>query len=1136
MPNDQSPPPISDARRALLQRYLRGVANSPAAPPATIPRRAEAGPAPLSPSQRQIWLHSQLAGDVKIYNEPITIQRDGPLDRNALERAFTEVVRRHEAWRTTFAWQGDRGVQIVQPAPVHIAIPFVDLRTHPKAEGEAIRLATEDALQPFDLARGPMYRLRLVRLTNDEHRLFLALHHIIFDGVSLYRVLLPELLACYEAFSKNETPNLAPLPIQYPDYSTWQHEPAQQPTPAQIAHWENALRNLPLLELPKDHPRPPAQTYAGAMELFDVPVATTEALKALSQEEGATPFMIMLAAFAVLLHSYSGQEDIVIGGITSGRRHTETLGLLGCFLNTIPIRCTFAKDQPFTNLLARVRESTLSALSHDDVPFELLVQKFARHRHPSRAPLFQVLIVMEPPLEPLPHGWRFRHMDVETGTAKFDLQLGLDDRAEGLTGRFIYNTDLFNPASIAQLKTRWLHLLDRIAAAPATPVSELAPHPGPSSTTIVPNEQSAYPRDASIHSLFEEQVRCAPHAIALIFGEIEISYEELNLRANRVARRLQKLGVCRDVPVGVCLERSVEMVVALVAILKAGGAYVPLDPAYPAERLAFLIADIEPAVILTITPFRGTCYPQSRILSGSKDLAKSPAIICLDEEGGNETGAENDLPNQTHAEDLACIIFTSGSTGAPKGVALPHRAVVRLVKNTDYIAFSPNETFLQFSHLSFDVSLFEIWGPLLNGGRVAIMAPAPPTLAQIGQAIRAHGVTTLWLTSALFSAVVDERLQDLRPLRQLIAGGDVLSVAHVRKALRALPHTRLTNGYGPTESTTFACSHTIPRNLDDDRPLPIGKPIAHTTVYILNANLDPVPPGDTGEIHIGGDGLARGYWRRPELTAEKFVTVNGERLYKTGDLARWRDDGAIDFLGRADRQIKLRGFRVEPGEIETALNRQPHVRDSAVLLREDTPGEKRLVGYIVRQKDSAELDDRAVLASLRETLPEYMIPSAIIPLDALPRTPNGKLDRRALPAPAVSKDFVAPQTPLEEKLAALWAGVLGLERVGVNDNFFELGGHSLVALRLVNQLREQLGVHLSLVVLFEAPTVTALAQLLQRTHAAALARWVGKTRSASSGDSSAPPLVPFVRSLPPVIAVNRDSRRAPRPAKMEAQP
>ncbi|MGI8437056.1 MAG: non-ribosomal peptide synthetase [Chthoniobacterales bacterium] len=1132
MANDQTPPPLSDARRALLQRYLRGVAASPAATPVTIPRRSGPGPAPLSPSQRQIWLHSQLAGDVPIYNEPITIQRDGPLNRDALERAFTEVVRRHEAWRTTFAWQGDRGVQIVQPAPAHIAIPFVDLRTHPNAEAEAIRLATDDVLQPFDLARGPMYRLRLVRLTNDEHRLFLALHHIIFDGVSLYRVLLPELLACYEALAKNEPPSLAPLPIQYSDYATWQQAPAQQPTPAQIAYWQNALDNLPLLELPKDHPRPPAQTYAGAMELLDIPPATADALKALSQEQGATPFMTMLAAFAVLLHSYSGQEDIVIGGITSGRRHTETLGLLGCFLNTIPIRCTFAKEQPFTDLLARVRESTVSALSHDDVPFELLVQKFARHRHSSRAPLFQVLIVMEPPLESLPAGWSFRHMDVETGTAKFDLQLGLDDRAEGSTGRFIYNTDLFDAATIVRLKTRWLALLDQIAAAPTTSVNELA-RASHSPAAILPNEELSYPRDASIHALFEAQVRRAPDATALVVGETELSYEELNLRANRLARRLQALGVQRDVPVGVCLERSIEMIVALLAILKAGGAYVPLDPAYPAERLALLIADIEPPVILTTTPFRDACHPEPRKFS--KDLAKEPTILCLDEPETN-TDSESNLPHKTSAEDLAYIIFTSGSTGIPKGVAIPHRGVVRLVKGADYATFTPDETFLQLAPLSFDASTFEIWGALLNGGRLVIMPPAPPTLGEIGTTIRRHGVTTLWLTSALFNAMIDERLADLRPLRQLLAGGDILSVIHVRTALRGLKNTRLINGYGPTESTTFACCYNIPPELENDAPLPIGKPIEHTTAQIFDENLKPVALGSAGELHLGGDGLARGYWRRPELTGEKFIVVNGERLYKTGDLARAREDGTLEFLGRIDGQIKLRGFRIEPGEIEAALNRQPSVRDSAVLLREDTPGDKRLVAYVVRQSEWTDTDQSSVMAALQETLPDYMIPSAIVPLETFPRTANGKLDRRALPAPAAGKDFVAPQTSLEEKLSALWADILGLERVGVSDNFFDLGGHSLVALRLVNQLREQLGVHLSLVILFEAPTVRALAQLLQRTHAAAIALWLGITRNPSLDQASAPPLVPFVRPLPPVTAVNRDSRRAPRPAEMDAQP
>jgi amino acid adenylation domain-containing protein len=1099
---------LSEARRELLQKYLRGEARPSEVKPAAIPQRQDSGPAPLSYSQRQIWLHSQLAGAHLIYNEPITIHRRGDLNIAALERSFTEVVRRHQAWRTTFRWAGDDAAQMVQPAPPHIRIPFVDLRAYAQPEQEAIRLATEDARQPFDLARGPMYRLRLVRLRDDEHRLFLTLHHIIFDGISLYRVLLPELLTCYEAFSKNESPALPKLPIQYPDYARWQRDSITEIPPDHFSYWETALRDLPALELKTDHARPAAQTYAGAMDTFDIAPATTAALKALSHEQGVTLFMTMTAAFMALLQHCTKQEDIVIGGISSGRNREETANLLGCFLNTVPIRCAFSSDTPFVELLARTRRATLGALSHDEVPFELLVQRFARNRDPSRAPLVQALIVVEPPLEPLPAGWDFTHLDVDTGTAKFDLQLGLDDRRDGFRGCFIYNTDLFERDTIEQLRSRWLELLDRIITDPRQRVCDLVAggiDPGSSRAGEIQTSRGQrprlqgrklppapwnetrtnYPRDVAIHEIFEQQVQKRPDAVAMVFEKKLLSYDALNRRANQIARRLQKLGVIRDVPVGVWMQRSPEMVIALLAILKSGGAYVPLDPSYPAERLAMMMEDTQMAIILT----------DERVDREGLRARHAPQLLVVD----SNTFADEDegnLESKAGPDDLAYIMYTSGSTGTPKGAAIPHRAVVRLVKETNYASFAPNETFLQLAPISFDASTFEIWGPLLNGGKLAVMSPVLPALEEIGSAIRDYGVTTLWLTAGLFNTMVDERLDDLRPLRQLLAGGDVLSVSHVGKALAALKNTRLINGYGPTESTTFACCYTIETTAPLENSIPIGKPIANTTAYILDANLQPVPIGTCGELFIGGDGLARGYWRQDELTAEKFVSDPfrrdpGARLYKTGDLARWRRDGVIEFLGRADNQIKLRGFRIEPAEIEFALEQQPGVRDSVVVAQEDASGEKHLVAYVVGSSS----EDR-LLAALRKSLPDYMVPSAIVALSSLPRTANGKVDRNALPRPDLSGklrrgDFVAPRTTLEKKLADTWAAVLGVERVGATDNFFDLGGHSLAGLRVVNQLSVALGEHLSPTIFFEAPTLTGMGEFLQEKHAGAVARWMG---------------------------------------------
>jgi len=1105
---------LSQRRRVLLQRYLSGE-NRSDAKSTTIPKRNPSDPIPLSYSQQQIWLHSKLAGTALIYNEPITIHRQGELDIRVLERAFTEIVRRHEAWRTTFEWDGNQGKQIVHPPPEHIEIPCVDLRGQSRAEQEALHLASLDVRQPFDLARGPMYRLRLVRLDDVRYRLYLTLHHIIFDGVSLYRIFLPELLNSYEAFARNESPPLRLLPIQYPDYAVWQRNTIKEIPPEHLPYWETVCDDLSVLELQTDRPRSAFQTYSGATEFFEISAATTAALKALSQEHNATLFMTITAAFVALLHGYSGQEDIAVGGISSGRQHEETMGLLGCFLNTLVIRCAFSKDISFVELLASARKATLAALSHE-VPFELLVQKFTQQRDPTRAPLIQALIVVEPPSVELGRGWAFTHMDVDARTAKFDLQLDLDDRVEGFSGRFIYNTDLFDEATIKSLRSRWLALLDRISAEPnqalcnlitvCNRVIELETPPQWSGVT------TNYPRESPIHRIFQEQTQRTPEAIGLVFQKRQVTYDELNRRANQLARRLQEFNVGRDIPVGVWMERSPELVVALLAILKTGSAYVPLDPSYPTERLAFMINDTGLSVILT----------HQQVAASELLGASSVQLISLNPE--ETLGAATNLETDVDAEDLAYVIYTSGSTGRPKGVAVPHRAVVRLVKETNYASFSPSETFLQLAPISFDASTFEIWGPLLNGGKLVIMPPGQPSLEKIGSAISEGGVTTLWLTSGLFNAMIDERPNDLRPLHQLLVGGDVLSVAHVQKALHELNNTRLVNGYGPTESTTFACCHTIAPDVPLEKSVPIGKPVANTTAYILNENLKPVSIGSKGELFIGGDGVARGYWQRDELTAETFIPdpfskEPGARLYKTGDLACWRSDGTIEFLGRIDHQIKLRGYRIEPGEIETALKRDADVLDCVVIAREDRLGDKQLVAYVVPKRDKeVRFEPSRMIGFLKKSLPDYLVPSVIIALPALPRTPNGKIDRDALAAPETIQSSGVPrelQTSLETRLVSIWKNVLGRDDIRMADNFFDLGGHSLLGLRLVNQLREALNEHVELAIVFAAPTPAKMVALLEKRFPEGVLHWIGKANDIPAR----PP------TLPPIVRVDRESRR-----------
>lgn len=1120
---------LSDARRALLKRYLGGGMAGADTKPAGIPKRDGSRPVPLSYSQQQMWLHSQLAGDALIYNEPVTIRRQGELNHTALERSFAEVVRRHEAWRTTFLWDGNQAVQIVHPAPAQIMIPFVDLRAHPQPEQEALRLAAEDVRQPFDLGRGPMYRLRLVRISDGDHRLYLALHHIIFDGVSLYRVLLPELVTSYEAFVRNESPAFPELPIQYPDYAVWQRDTIKEIPPEQLSYWETICADLPILDLKTDHPRPPAQTYAGAMELFELPSATTAALKTLSQEQGATLFMTMTAAFVTLLHGYTGEEDIVIGGISNGRDHVETESLLGCFLNTVMIRCALAKDLPFTDLLSRARAATLGALSHGGVPFELLVQKFTRQRDPSRAPLVQALIVVEPPLAPLPPGWAFTYLDVEAGTTKFDLQLGLDDRPEGLVGRFTYNTDLFEKRTIDILKSRWLKLLDLIAHDPTQRIRDL--------TTAVwrePELERKTPRladdtpkfgstrlpldgNATLHSLFETHAAQSPKAIALTEGERSVTYQQLNALANRVAHRLRAAGVGPETLVGICIDRSIELIAGLLGILKAGGAYLPIDLDYPAERLAFMLKDAKAPVFLTHSAQKTGLPPLTAEIIAIDDLFScAPAT----EEEQNPSPASD-------ADKLAYVIYTSGTTGEPKGTLIEHRNVVRLFSSTEcWFNFGETDTWTLFHSPAFDFSVWEIWGALLYGGRLVIVpyrvSRAPDEFYGL---LAREGVTVLNQTPAAFRVLMKaEEMAGQQPLalRYVIFGGEALDLKSLEPWF--LRHgdvkPQLVNMYGITETTVHVTYRPINRS-DVGRGSVIGVPIPDLQLHLLDNDLQPVPVGSPGEIYVGGAGLARGYLNRPELTRERFIPDHltrqaGARLYKTGDLARSLPDGEMEYLGRVDHQVKIRGFRVELGEIEAAVKQHPGICECVVVASEDTPGNHRLVAYVVRRSPAASGPiEPELITALRKVLPNYMVPSHFVTLPALPRTANGKLDRAALPAPNRSatrsnENFVAPKTTLEKNITAIWEELLQVERVSVTDNFFDLGGHSLLGLRLVNQLREMLEQPVPFTIMFEGPTVGEMAKLLEKDYA------VGQKEVAAGAST-------------PLVAVNREARRARRP-------
>jgi len=885
----------------------------------------------------------------------------------------------------------------------------------------------------------------------------------------------------------------------------------------QRRYWQQQFVTAPsVLSLPTDYVRPAVQTFNGGMVAFSLDATLTAALQQLSQAHGVSLFMTLYATFAVLLARYSGQEDFVIGTTVANRQQRELELLLGFFVNTLPLHADLSGNPSFIELLQRVRQLTLDAYAHQDIPFEQLVHELQVERNLSHSPLCQVMLtfdntrttiqqIADLTVTPLP---------LESTVAKFDLTLSLTEGADSLPASLEYNCDLFAAATIERMAGHLQILLQAIVNDPTVTVQQLPLLTASERHQLIfawNNTASEYPKDKTIVQVFEAQAARTPTAVAVVlvddpaldvrapwaaaidenqvldetFANLnanlnakivnQLTYRELNERANQLAHHLQTQGVKPEVLVGICVERSLEMMVGILAILKAGGAYVPLDPTYPQERLAFMLEDSAAPIILTQAALRSLLPPSAR-------------TFCLDTQWALVADQPIDnLPSIADAANLAYVIYTSGSTGRPKGVCITQRNVLRLVLNTNFLQFTADEVFLQLAPISFDAATMEIWGALLNGGRLVIMAPGQPSLQAIGAALRTYGVTTLWLTAGLFHLMVDACIDDLRVLRQLSAGGDVLSVPHIQRILQELPHCQMNNGYGPTENTTFTCCYRFPADAPIGPSAPIGWPIANTQVYILDANLQPTPIGIPGELYAGGDGLARGYLNRPALTAEKFIAnpFGGGKLYKTGDLARWRSapnggQAVIEFLGRIDQQVKIRGFRIELGEIETALMQHPHIQAAVVVARPGNTG-ARLVAYLVVNKtytpDQGALS--ALSDNLRQKLPDYMVPTTFVLLDVLPHTPNGKVDRQALPEPEPNgglgaHTFVAPRTEFELALATLWQDLLSMPAVSIHDNFFALGGHSLLLAQLAAQIRATFHAEISLRALFQAPTLEAM--------------------------------------------------------------
>jgi amino acid adenylation domain-containing protein len=954
--------------------------------------------------------------------------------------------------------------------------------TESEREVEAARLAREASLRPFDLSDGPLLRVGLLRLAEDEHIILLTMHHIVSDGWSV-SVLVGEVAALYEAYAEGRPSPLDELPIQYADFAAWQREwLSGEVLAAQLAYWKEKLGGpLPVLELPVDRSPSTTQSFRGAQASFVLPAALARSLKELSRQEGATLFMTLMAAWQALLSRYTDQQDILVGIPIANRGRAEIEALIGFFINTLVLRTDLSGNPGFRELLGRVREASLGAYAHQDLPFEYLVEQLHPERNPSQQPLFRVVFTMqnkhatEQSLEMA--GLQLSSVGMESETAKFDLALGVFEEEDRLVGSFNYNTDLFDKTTIERMAGHYRTMLEAIVADPARRLLELPFISQDEERQLAEWSEAgaSSPQYLCIHELFEAEAERYPDAVALVHKDEQVTYRELNRRANQLAHYLQGLGVKPGTIVGVCLERSVEMVVALLGILKAGGAYVCLDPEYPAQRLAFILADLNATVIVTREQLRGKLHEQRA------------AFVCTDtDQIAIAAQSEENPASDVTLEDLAYLTYTSGSTGQPKGTEIPHRSIAGYMFDVDYVELNREQTFLQYSSTSWDVLTLELWTALLHGARCVLYPGGVPTPEELAQTVQSYGVTTLWLTSAMLNAVVDSVPEAFSGVKQILAGGEALSVAHVRRARELWPKTRLVNGYGPSECTVFCCCHPIEALPDKQaRSIPVGRAIGDRKVYLLDAQSRRVPVGVLGELCVGGEGVGRGYHRRPALTAERFVpdpfsAKAGARLYRTGDLARYLPDGTIEYLGRLDHQVKIRGFRIEAGEIEAALVQHRLVREAVVIAREDVPGDKRLVAYVVSEKE-ATLTAVQLRDYLKDDLPAYMIPSAFVLLDKLPLTHNGKVDRRALPAPDVNKmepedGFIAPRTPVEQVLSGIWAGVLGLERVSIEDNFFELGGHSLLLTQVISRIREAFQIEFPLRNLFECPTIAALSE------------------------------------------------------------
>ena len=1059
---------------------------------------------PTSYAQRRLWFLDQMMGDSTMYNVVSEITFEGNLPCAHLERALDEAIQRHESLRTTFAVVHGEPVQVVH-ATQSLTIAFDDLRSFPARQRAEVynRITAELSNAPFDLARGPLLRARLVWTDPDASVLVLVMHHIVTDGWSS-RLLEEEIRLACDAFRQQTACALPMVPVQYGDFAVWQRELVAATYKDRLAWWSRTLAGAPAaLSFPLDRARPAVTRFRGTTLTFRLPTRLSTDLAGLCQRAGATGFMATLAAFKFLLSQHCDATDIVIGTPVAGRDHPDLERVIGFFVNTVVLRSNLSGPLSFVSLLERVRQVAMDAYAHQDLPFERLVAELAPDRRVALTPLFQAMFTYDPadPDESqTDQDVRGDAIEIDcasSGTSKFDVTLALAESRSGLDGVLEFNADVFTEESMTSWLRHYHALLEYAVAHPDSPLTSAALMAEGEAEQVVKDwnrTATGYPRHSTIHAIFDNVAARSPGAPAVIDRGRVVSYGELLVRADLLAGALRARGVRRGTLVGICADRSLEFVVGTLAILKAGGAYVPLDPAYPAERLRMMVEDTGLWIVLaTDEHARGLCgFPIS--------------IVQLESSGTMpESGRDTDgWGEEVGPEDLAYVIYTSGSTGRPKGVAVPHRAVLRLVCRTDYVMLGPGDAVAHASNTSFDAATFEIWGALVTGARLVVVQRdhllAPRDLVLF---LRSERITTLFITTPLFHEIAARDPESFGSLRDLLFGGDIVDPGLVRDVVRsASPPARLLHVYGPTETTTFATWYLVNDVPDGATTVPIGRPIANTEAYILGPDQRPVPIGVAGELFIGGDGVSRGYLGRPDVTAASFVAHpfaadSAARLYRTGDVARWRPDGNIEFLGRIDRQVKVRGFRVEPGEVEVTLAQCDGVRQVAVVPHGDGAG-RYLVAY-VSALPTADFSTAALRLHARERLPEYMVPSHFVMMPELPLTVNGKIDRDALlPPEAAGVDhpstFVPPRCEAEETVAGVWREVLKVDRLGVDDNFFDLGGHSLLLIKVLERLRQLVHVELSVLDLFRFSTIAALGSEINSRIAAA---------SQSGGDSPA---------------------------------